>query len=129
MWGGAADLGAAIAEERYENDVLYPKMIADVDPETAAVLGSVVERQHEHLRRLERLRGQVQGVAGRRRSPVTRAVEGGAVAAAGGGLESSHRASCYRREGAVPTAPGHPPGPHNRRPVNSCELVTGSHME
>ena len=64
VWGGAADLGAAIAEERYENDVLYPKMIADVDPETAAVLGSVVERQQEHLRRLERLRGQVQGSQG-----------------------------------------------------------------
>jgi rubrerythrin len=64
VWGGAGDLAAAIAEERYENDVLYPKMIADVDPETAAVLGLVVERQQEHLRRLERLRGQVQGSQG-----------------------------------------------------------------
>jgi len=62
--GGAADLAAAIAEERYENDVLYPKMIADVDRETAAVLASVVERQQEHLRRLEGLRGQVQGSPG-----------------------------------------------------------------
>ena len=32
--GTDADLGNAISEERYENDILYPKMIRDVDQET-----------------------------------------------------------------------------------------------
>jgi len=51
-----ADLGDAIAEERYENDALYPKMIRDVDPATAEVLQRVVAAQQEHLRQLEALR-------------------------------------------------------------------------
>ena len=59
--GGEGDFGAAIAEERYENDVLYPKMIAEVDPATAEVLTAVVAGQREHLRRLEELRTQLQG--------------------------------------------------------------------
>jgi rubrerythrin len=51
-----ADLGNAISEERYENDALYPKMIRDVDQETADVLLRVVGAQKEHLRQLEALR-------------------------------------------------------------------------
>ncbi len=48
-------LAAAVAEERYENDSLYPRMMRDVDPETSAVLGRVVAKQQEHLARLESL--------------------------------------------------------------------------
>ncbi len=62
--GAALDLGAAIAEERYENDVLYPKMARDVDDETASVLGAVVARQGEHQRRLEALRDRHQASQG-----------------------------------------------------------------
>jgi rubrerythrin len=62
--GAAADLAAAIADERYENDVLYPKMIRDVDGATAEVLTSVIERQRDHLKRLETLRIQVQASQG-----------------------------------------------------------------
>jgi rubrerythrin len=51
-----ADLGSAISEERYENDVLYPKRIRDVDQETANVFLRVVNAQKEHLRQLEALR-------------------------------------------------------------------------
>ncbi|MFN7960872.1 MAG: hypothetical protein U0002_06330 [Thermoanaerobaculia bacterium] len=54
--GGALDLASALAEESYENDVLYPKMSREVDAETAAVLGKVVAAQKEHLARLSRLR-------------------------------------------------------------------------
>jgi len=54
--GSNADLANALAEERYENDVLYPKMIRDVDPETADVLMKVIAAQKEHLRQLEALR-------------------------------------------------------------------------
>lgn len=55
--GSAADLGAALAEEAYENDVLYPKMIRDVagDEDTAQVFQQVVEAQKEHLAHLSRL--------------------------------------------------------------------------
>ena len=54
--GAAADLGAALAEENYENDVLYPKMIRDAEGDAAAVLQSTVDRQKEHLAALARLR-------------------------------------------------------------------------
>jgi rubrerythrin len=54
--GAEADLGAALAEESYENDVLYPKMLREVDEETAGVLRGVVSAQQEHLARLTRLR-------------------------------------------------------------------------
>lgn len=59
-----ADLGNAISEERYENDALYPKMIRDVDQETADVLLRVVAAQKEHLRRLESLREAVNAAQG-----------------------------------------------------------------
>jgi rubrerythrin len=54
--GGAADVIAALSEERYENDVLYPKMIRDVDQATADILLQVLEAQKDHLRHLESLR-------------------------------------------------------------------------
>jgi rubrerythrin len=55
-----SDLGSAIAEERFENDVLYPKIIRDLaDPaeqQAAAVFRQLVGDQVEHLRELEALR-------------------------------------------------------------------------
>ena len=54
--GGETDLVAAIAEERFENDVLYPKMIRDLDPKNADPLLRVVAAQKEHLRELEAMR-------------------------------------------------------------------------
>jgi rubrerythrin len=66
--GRDSDLGSAIAEERFENDVLYPKIIRDIsDPaeqSTAEVFGRLVTDQIEHLRELEALRrdlGAAQG--------------------------------------------------------------------
>jgi rubrerythrin len=85
--GQGADLGAAIAEERYENDVLYPKMIRDLDAaadpgaygaggagavgEAASASGPAGDRQAaetfrqvlaaqvEHLREMAGLRGDL----------------------------------------------------------------------
>ncbi len=62
--GTDADLGHAISEERYENDILYPKMIRDVDQETANVFLRVVTAQKEHLRQLERLREEANAAQG-----------------------------------------------------------------
>ncbi|HYG63127.1 MAG TPA: hypothetical protein VEL74_11140 [Thermoanaerobaculia bacterium] len=62
--GMDADLGTAIAEERYENDVLYPKMVRDVDQDTADVLLKVVNAQKEHLRQLESLRVSLNAAQG-----------------------------------------------------------------
>ena len=59
-----ADIGNAISEERYENDVLYPKMIRDVDQETANVFLRVVSAQKEHLRQLEALRDELNAAQG-----------------------------------------------------------------
>jgi rubrerythrin len=53
--GGTPDLEAALAEERYENDSLYPRMAREVDEATGAVLGGVVQKQKEHLARIESL--------------------------------------------------------------------------
>lgn len=62
--GADADLGDAIAEERYENDILYPKMIRDVDEKTADVFLGVVAAQKEHLRQLEALRQETNAAQG-----------------------------------------------------------------
>jgi rubrerythrin len=62
--GTDADLGNAISEERYENDILYPKMIRDVDQETANALLRVVNGQKEHLRQLESLRQEANAAHG-----------------------------------------------------------------
>ena len=54
----------AMAEERYENDVLYPKMSRDSGGEAAAVFAAVVESQKSHLEELESLRRALQSAAG-----------------------------------------------------------------
>ncbi len=56
--GGDADLGAAIAEERYENDVLYPKIVRDLgdDDETVGIFRQLLAAQVEQLGQLEALR-------------------------------------------------------------------------
>ncbi|HEY4595921.1 MAG TPA: hypothetical protein VIJ02_05930, partial [Thermoanaerobaculia bacterium] len=59
-----ADLGDSISEERYENDVLYPKMIRDVDQETANVFLRIVTAQKENLRQLEGLRHEANAAPG-----------------------------------------------------------------
>lgn len=55
--GGAEDIGAAIQDERYENDILYPKLIASTDDAaTRAVFEKVLAEQQRHLARLLALR-------------------------------------------------------------------------
>jgi len=58
--GGERDLVAALAEERYENESLYPRMAGEVDEPTAAVFAGVIAAQDEHARRLERLAAELQ---------------------------------------------------------------------
>jgi rubrerythrin len=62
--GTDADLGDAISEERFENDILYPKMIRDVDEHTANVFLRVVSAQKEQLRQLESLRREANAAQG-----------------------------------------------------------------
>lgn len=62
--GSDTDLGNAISEERYENDILYPKMIRDVDEATAEVFQRVVDAQKEHLRLMESLREEANAAQG-----------------------------------------------------------------
>lgn len=62
--GGTEELEAAIAEERYENDALYPRMVKEVDDETAAVFKDVVARQQQHAERLESLLDQLTSSTG-----------------------------------------------------------------
>ncbi len=54
--GEETDLVTAVSEERFENEVLYPKMIRDLDPTSADPLLHVVAAQKEHLRELEAMR-------------------------------------------------------------------------
>lgn len=52
-----SDLAAAIAEERFENDVLYPKIVRDVAEEpTAEIFRQLLTAQAAHLREIEALR-------------------------------------------------------------------------
>ncbi len=66
--GAGADAAAAVrdalAEERYENEVLYPRMIGEVDEETAELLAAVVGVQQGHAAELEELRREVQAARG-----------------------------------------------------------------
>ena len=62
--GRDTDLATAIAEERYENDVLYPKMIRDLDTEGADVFLHLVARQKEHLKELEGVRERLNAARG-----------------------------------------------------------------
>jgi rubrerythrin len=59
-----ASLVAALAEEHYENEALYPRMAQEVDPETAAVFSNVVAKQTEHARKLESLVDQLSRSSG-----------------------------------------------------------------
>ena len=54
--GGVEDLEAALAEERYENEVLYPRLISAAGSE-AEPFRQVVDIQVRHLSRLDALRG------------------------------------------------------------------------
>jgi rubrerythrin len=62
--GDDADLGTALSEERYENDVLYPKMVRDVDQATGDVILQVLEAQKTHLRQMEELRQALNSSSG-----------------------------------------------------------------
>jgi rubrerythrin len=64
--GGGTDVMAEIAEERYENDVLYPKMIqgAGADEEAVGLFQRVIEAQKDHLRRLGALRDALNASTG-----------------------------------------------------------------
>lgn len=61
--GEGHDLAAALAEERYENESLYPRMGREVDAETAKVFAGVVEAQQRHAARLEKLVSGLRGAA------------------------------------------------------------------
>ncbi len=61
---GKTAVADALAEDRFENSVLYPKMIRDVEGETADVFKAVVEAQEEHVNRLSELRTALQAAAG-----------------------------------------------------------------
>lgn len=54
--GAVDDVATALMEERYENEVLYAKMISSSDDSTAAVLREVMAAQDRHAGELESLR-------------------------------------------------------------------------
>ena len=58
-----ANLRDAIAEERYENEVLYPRLVEDMEdlgqPVEAALLRQVVDTQQRHLGELDALRREL----------------------------------------------------------------------
>ncbi len=54
----------ALAEERYENEVLYPRMIGEVDQATATMLQGTVSEQRDHIDLLEALRRDLQASRG-----------------------------------------------------------------
>jgi rubrerythrin len=54
--GAAKDLAAAIAEESYQRDLLYPKMAREVDADTAAVLEKTISSLSGQLEQLQGLR-------------------------------------------------------------------------
>lgn len=69
--GGLTDVGAEIAEERYENEVLYPKLIQSAgSDEVVGVFQQVIEAQKEHQRRLEELRRALTASEGDVAAPV-----------------------------------------------------------
>jgi rubrerythrin len=59
----AANLRDAIGEEQYENEVLYPRLIADMEhlgyPEEAALLRRLVDDQRHHQAQLDDLRREL----------------------------------------------------------------------
>ena len=79
--GEATDIVSALSDERYENDVLYPKMLREVDGETADTFLAVIAEQKDHLRRLEDLRERYMAAEGDVDLPVE--VDEGEATAAG----------------------------------------------
>lgn len=75
--GEVANLRAALAEEQYENEVLYPRLaedLRDMGQEThAALMDSVLERQRRHLAALDDLRRELMAARGdvRAHAPAT----------------------------------------------------------
>ncbi|MEE8278957.1 MAG: hypothetical protein V3R89_09600 [Thermoanaerobaculia bacterium] len=61
---GSTALRDALAEDQYENDVLYPKMMREVDAETADVFRRVVEAQQQHVASLSELGKALQASSG-----------------------------------------------------------------
>lgn len=62
--GDSTALRDALAEDRYENEVLYPKMIREVDAETAEVFRRVVTAQRQHVASLSELEKTLQASSG-----------------------------------------------------------------
>lgn len=62
--GEGHDLATALAEERYENESLYPRMQREVDAETGAVFASVVAAQEKHASRLRELAAELRRAIG-----------------------------------------------------------------
>jgi len=80
--GEDGDLVFAVSEERYENDVLYPKIIREVDEKTADVLLQVLTAQKEHLRQMEALRQALNASRGDVALPAPAEADQGGVAGA-----------------------------------------------
>jgi rubrerythrin len=78
--GVVANLRDAIAEEQYENEVLYPRLVADTRfigrGEAAEALARAAEAQRPHMEALQQLRRELTGATGD--------VPDGAVATVGG---------------------------------------------
>lgn len=53
-----------LAEDQFENDVLYPKMMREVDAAAAGVFQQVVTAQKQHVARLDELRKALQAATG-----------------------------------------------------------------
>jgi len=62
--GEQEDIAVALAEDYYENEILYPKMIREVSGDTADVLRRVIEAQKKHIGQLEMLREELQAAEG-----------------------------------------------------------------
>ena len=79
--GGAEDLGAAIQDERYENDILDPKLVAGTDQAaTREVFERVLAAQQRHLERLLSLRDAFNLSRSDPQMPAETADAGGATA-------------------------------------------------
>lgn len=62
--GPAADLGSAVAEDSYEIEVLFPKMLDELDGSPAAAVRAVLETQQRHIARLRELQDAYQASRG-----------------------------------------------------------------
>lgn len=62
--GEQEDIAVALAEDYYENEILYPKMLREVSGDTAEVLRRVIDDQKKHIGQLEELREELQAAEG-----------------------------------------------------------------